>query len=233
MTELKAAREFLHEMLVEWHHSVLDQQQIDAIPHFEVILDALEPIPVKDAHLERAREIEAEIVSSSPAEGGQPHPPGHAVKVMAQAIASAEWRGNRKLLDLLETAWNIIANAGGWDDENVASPGWKAAAERWRDVYYEVLNGIPIPPPIKLKPIEDIETAVKRLIESGEHHKIRIVEPADETHFGPPPGIDAKRMMDHGIAKALDAAIRLVTLNNLPYAAAEFDRWKREGLPSQ
>ena len=37
---------------------------------------------------------------------------------------------------LLETAWGIIANAGGgnWDLE---TPEWKEAAERWRDKYFE------------------------------------------------------------------------------------------------
>jgi hypothetical protein len=37
--------------------------------------------------------------------------------------------------DLHEAAWVVIANAGGWMDSDVASPGWKEAAERWRDEY--------------------------------------------------------------------------------------------------
>lgn len=37
--------------------------------------------------------------------------------------------------DLLESAWGIIANAGGgdWDTQ---TPEWKAAAIRWRDRYH-------------------------------------------------------------------------------------------------
>ena len=41
---------------------------------------------------------------------------------------------------LLESAWGVIANAGGWDDPNVASPGWREAAERWRDEYHARLS---------------------------------------------------------------------------------------------
>lgn len=38
--------------------------------------------------------------------------------------------------DMLESAWNIIANAG-WDGQG-KSPGWQEAAVRWRDNYHEV-----------------------------------------------------------------------------------------------
>jgi hypothetical protein len=42
-------------------------------------------------------------------------------------------------MDLLETAWGIIANAseGDWDQE---SDDWQGAAVRWRDHYYELLR---------------------------------------------------------------------------------------------
>jgi hypothetical protein len=41
-------------------------------------------------------------------------------------------------LDLLETAWGIIANAGGgdWTRE---TPDWQDAAARWRDRYHATL----------------------------------------------------------------------------------------------
>jgi hypothetical protein len=43
-----------------------------------------------------------------------------------------------ELLDLLEAAWGVLANAG-WD--GAARPeGWQEAAERWRDRYHEVLS---------------------------------------------------------------------------------------------
>lgn len=42
--------------------------------------------------------------------------------------------------DMLEAAWGIIANAGGWDDDLSATPGWREAAERWRDRYHEWLD---------------------------------------------------------------------------------------------
>ena len=44
-------------------------------------------------------------------------------------------------MDLLETAWGIIANAcgGNWDDAH-NHPDWKAAAKRWRDDYHAQLD---------------------------------------------------------------------------------------------
>jgi len=42
-------------------------------------------------------------------------------------------------LALLESAWGIIANAGGGDWGN-ESPEWKKAAERWRDEYHQELD---------------------------------------------------------------------------------------------
>jgi hypothetical protein len=45
--------------------------------------------------------------------------------------------------DLLEIAWNIIANAG-WDD-CAKSPGWQDAAVRWRDKYFAT-HPIPVEP---------------------------------------------------------------------------------------
>ena len=41
-------------------------------------------------------------------------------------------------MDLLETAWGIIANAG-WDDCG-KSPGWQEAAVAWRERYHAVLD---------------------------------------------------------------------------------------------
>lgn len=44
--------------------------------------------------------------------------------------------------DLLYEAWGLIANAcgGDWDKADKASPGWKGAAERWRDKWYKTLG---------------------------------------------------------------------------------------------
>ena len=41
----------------------------------------------------------------------------------------------RKLRDMLELAWGLIANAGGGDWHR-EGPDWKAAAVRWRDEHY-------------------------------------------------------------------------------------------------
>ena len=41
-----------------------------------------------------------------------------------------------KLVDLLQIAWGIIANANGGDWDK-ATPEWKGAAERWRDKYHD------------------------------------------------------------------------------------------------
>jgi hypothetical protein len=43
-----------------------------------------------------------------------------------------------EMLDLLESAWGVIANAG-WD--GLARPdSWQQAAERWRDKYHDILH---------------------------------------------------------------------------------------------
>lgn len=44
--------------------------------------------------------------------------------------------------DLLYVAWGLIANAcgGNWDEADRLSPGWKAAAERWRDRWHATLG---------------------------------------------------------------------------------------------
>lgn len=45
-----------------------------------------------------------------------------------------------KLEDCIETAWGIIANAGG-GDWNTQTPKWKEAAESWRDnKFHPILN---------------------------------------------------------------------------------------------
>jgi hypothetical protein len=36
---------------------------------------------------------------------------------------------------MLEAAWGLLANSGAFDHPEMASPGWKPAAERWRDAY--------------------------------------------------------------------------------------------------
>jgi len=39
---------------------------------------------------------------------------------------------------LLDLAWGVIANADGWNDDT----SWRQAAERWRDGYHRLLDGI-------------------------------------------------------------------------------------------
>ena len=41
--------------------------------------------------------------------------------------------------EMLETAWGIIANAGG-GNWGIESADWKAAAEKWRDAYHQHLE---------------------------------------------------------------------------------------------
>ncbi len=48
-------------------------------------------------------------------------------------------RHDRRADDMLELAWGIIANATDWDRDDRAE--WRAAAERWRDRYHEMLGG--------------------------------------------------------------------------------------------
>ena len=147
--QLKAARAWLADHLGEienkWRFAAGETGTVEATPeplhaHLHNVLAALMPVEVEDAHLERAKEVKSEIVSTSTAEPGQRHPRGHAIKIIAAAIAEAEVRGTLKSADLLEEAWGIIANAGGWDDPSVAHPGWKATAERWRDQYHKAIK---------------------------------------------------------------------------------------------
>lgn len=52
-----------------------------------------------------------------------------------RAVAEAVAAERARLLDLAMDAWGVIANAGGgdWDRE---TPGWRDAAERWRDRFH-------------------------------------------------------------------------------------------------
>ena len=43
------------------------------------------------------------------------------------------------LLDMLESAWGIIANAGNGNWE-IESKTWQEAAEKWRDNYHSILD---------------------------------------------------------------------------------------------
>lgn len=45
-----------------------------------------------------------------------------------------------ELWDLLEAAWGVIANAGGWPNTAEPSPGWLDAAIRWRERYHAGLD---------------------------------------------------------------------------------------------
>jgi len=47
-----------------------------------------------------------------------------------------------ELMDLAETAWGIIANAGegNWDTQTA---DWREAAARWRSRYHDLLPGVP------------------------------------------------------------------------------------------
>lgn len=48
-----------------------------------------------------------------------------------------------ELMDHLEAAWGVIANAGGWvhgDRTESPSPGWLPAAEQWRDRWHVLLD---------------------------------------------------------------------------------------------
>ena len=60
--------------------------------------------------------------------------------VTAAAMASVK-ATKAELLDHLEAAWGMISNASGGDwDRPDQVPGWKDAAERWRDRYHELLK---------------------------------------------------------------------------------------------
>ncbi len=50
---------------------------------------------------------------------------------------------NKTLMDAMDFAWCIIANAQGGDwDHPCCGDGWKAAAERWRDDFWHPAIGV-------------------------------------------------------------------------------------------
>lgn len=70
--------------------------------------------------------------------------------------------------DLIESAWGLIANAGGgdWTKE---SDEWRAAAERWRERYHAALDAgdVPVGPRLQAgtssATIGDVEKVARRL----------------------------------------------------------------------
>ncbi len=55
------------------------------------------------------------------------------------AIPDGEGDRIAALLDHLDSAWGVIANAG-WDDGGGKSPGWREAAEKWRDKWHKMCS---------------------------------------------------------------------------------------------
>lgn len=53
------------------------------------------------------------------------------------------WLGHEKLLDMLETAWGLIAEAN--SDISVESPGYKKAVAQWREKYCVILQNETLP----------------------------------------------------------------------------------------
>ena len=54
------------------------------------------------------------------------------------AVLSLMDKKETELLDQIESAWGIIANAYGGDWELAQNKDWKPAAEKWRDRYHEI-----------------------------------------------------------------------------------------------
>jgi hypothetical protein len=79
------------------------------------------------------------IAATPPAEAG---PNGDTSRALAGAHDEAQPQDEplpaEPHMDLLESAWGVIANAG-WD-ESAKSPGWQEAAVRWRDDYHRWLD---------------------------------------------------------------------------------------------
>ena len=54
-------------------------------------------------------------------------------------ILSKAYPNSITLINLIEEAWGIIANAGN-GDRSIETEQWKEAASRWREKYYELLK---------------------------------------------------------------------------------------------
>ena len=54
-------------------------------------------------------------------------------------IAESIKAEDKNLLDMLELAWGVIANAGGGDWET-QTDDWQEAAVRWRDRYHSFIE---------------------------------------------------------------------------------------------
>lgn len=74
--------------------------------------------------------------------GGSEHPDSVGALEVARRLDGQQSDVRPHVDPLLESAWGIIANAGGgnWDKEGSE---WREAAERWRDGYHERLSVVP------------------------------------------------------------------------------------------
>lgn len=69
------------------------------------------------------------------------------------------------LLDHLETAWGVIANANGGDWGALAQD-WRKAAERWRDRWHEILNSPVMDKTKGIRAMRSLQMRLDRIVTS-------------------------------------------------------------------
>ena len=69
------------------------------------------------------------------------------------------------LLDHLETAWGVIANANGGDWGTLAQD-WRKAAERWRDRWHEILNSPVMDKTKGIRAMRSLQMRLDRIVTS-------------------------------------------------------------------
>lgn len=79
------------------------------------------------------------------------------------------------LLDHLETAWGVIANANGgnWDS---ASQDWRTAAEKWRDRWHEILRSPIMDKTKRLRAERHLQERISRTVDAAKDGRMDDVQ---------------------------------------------------------
>jgi hypothetical protein len=80
------------------------------------------------------------------------------------------------LLDHLEAAWGVIANApgGAWHAEDTA--GWRGVAEKWRDRWHEILRSPIMEKTKKLRAERHLQERISRTVDAAKAGRMNEVQ---------------------------------------------------------
>jgi hypothetical protein len=153
-------------------------EDLNLIPSWPPWLEGLDtPARIRAIVDAVAREY-ADVRPESERDPREPHCTAAIAVMYLEALAGPGEDGqdasppSEPVMDLLETAWTIIANAGEGDWGSLPS-AWREAAERWRDRYHAALAAYvarnPAPPAPAEPPLPDGEYARVEVMGHDEH----------------------------------------------------------------